>query len=78
MIENAIRGKNSVLAEILANSPNERVALEAVYLRVLARSPTADEVRTCGQYLQKVGNRREAFEDILWALVNSTEFLSRK
>ena len=79
-IDRAIRGDNKagVLSEIIATSPNERVALEALYLRVLARSPTLEEVRTCGKYLEKVGNHREGFEDILWALINSTEFLSRK
>ena len=62
--------------EMLAG--HERVALEALYLRVLARSPSSSEVQSCGKYIMAVGNRREAFEDILWALVNSTEFLSRK
>ena len=27
---------------------------------------------------RKVGNRKEALEDVLWALVNSTEFLFKK
>lgn len=79
IVNGAITRKNgTVLAEILAKSPNEREALEALYLRVLARSPSADEVKTCGKYIKDTPNRREAFEDILWALVNSTEFLSRK
>jgi hypothetical protein len=28
-------------------------------------------------YLKQVGNRTEAFEDVLWGLVNSAEFLHR-
>lgn len=72
------RKNNTVLADVLAKSPNERMALEALYLRVLARSPTAAEVQTCGKYIASSPNHREAFEDVLWALVNSTEFLSRK
>lgn len=79
IINNAIaRKNNTILSDIIATSPNERVALEALYLRVLARSPTPAEVKTCGKYLASVPNHREAFEDILWALINSTEFLSRK
>ena len=27
---------------------------------------------------EEVGNRNEAFEDLLWSLVNSTEFLHRR
>ena len=41
-------------------------------------SPTPKEVETCAHYLGKVGNRAEAFEDIYWALINSTEFISRR
>lgn len=78
-IDQAIKGqRGTVLTEILSKNPDNRAALEALYLRVLARSPNDDEVRTCGKYLENVGNRREAFEDILWALINSTEFVSRK
>ena len=29
-------------------------------------------------YLAEVGNRTEAFEDIVWNLINSTEFISRR
>ena len=28
----------------------------------------------CRDYVQQVGNRNEALEDLMWALVNSTEF----
>jgi Protein of unknown function (DUF1553) len=68
----------TVLGEILATAPNDRAALDALYLRVLSRHPTAKEVETCSQYLDRVGNRIEVFEDIYWALINSTEFISRR
>jgi hypothetical protein len=68
----------TVLGEILMATPDNRQALRALYVRVLAREPTAKEVQTCGRYLETVGNRREAFEDILWTLINSTEFITRR
>jgi hypothetical protein len=78
-ISRAIQARpGTVLGEILTACPDNRTALEALYLKVLARRPTADEVKTCGNYLMRVGDRREAFEDILWALINSTEFVSRR
>ncbi len=78
-INNAIRvnGK-SVLGQILASNPNNLLALKALYIRTLSREPTAKEIHTCGQYLEKIGNRQEAFEDILWSLINSTEFITRR
>jgi hypothetical protein len=68
----------SVLGEILAAAPDDRSALNALYLRVLSRQPTPREVEICGRYLAMVGDRREAFEDIYWSLINSTEFVTRR
>lgn len=69
---------NGVLGQILASTQDNRAALNALYLRVLAREPTNKEVATCGRYVETVGNRREAFEDIFWTLINSTEFITRR
>lgn len=69
---------DTVLSRILRSTRNDAEAIEAVYLRVLARKPTSRELQTCRDYIARVGNRGEAFEDILWALINSTEFQSRR
>jgi hypothetical protein len=68
----------TVLGDILMSTPDNRRALSALYLRVFSREPTAKEVTTCSHYLATVGNRAEAFEDILWSLINSTEFITRR
>jgi len=78
-INKAIEARNgTVLGEILDATADNRVALNALYLRVLARDPTPKEVQVCGRHLDGVGVRREAFEDILWTLINSTEFITRR
>jgi hypothetical protein len=46
-------------------------------LRVLGREATPSELTTCLQFVKQVNQRTEAFEDILWSLVNSAEFLHR-
>lgn len=71
------RGTN-LLARILKAYPKDDDALRMVYLRTFARKPTDRELAKCRQYIKKVGNRAEAFEDILWALVNSTEFQTKR
>lgn len=68
----------TLLGEILTAAPNDRAALGALYLRVLSRQPTTHEVEVCGKYMAAVGNRREAFEDVYWSLINTTEFLTRR
>jgi hypothetical protein len=69
---------NSVLGQLLEENPKDAEALDALYLRVLARKPSDAELKTCSAYIAEVGDRREAFEDLLWALVNSSEFISRR
>jgi hypothetical protein len=71
-------GGNTVLGKILASTPDNRQALQALYIRVFSRGPTAKEQQTCLRYIEMSGNRQDAFEDILWSLINSTEFITRR
>ena len=66
------------LGGILRKHADDQDALLEIYLRTLSRAPTAEETRLNMAYIRQVGSRGEAFEDIQWALINSTEFLHRK
>ena len=56
---------------------NDQLVVE-LYLRCLAREPSGHELQTCLEHVQQTDRRDMAYEDILWSLVNSTEFLQRK
>jgi hypothetical protein len=73
----AATGK-TFLAETLKKTPNDDAVVAALYERTLARRPRTEEMQTCRRYLARVANRQEAFEDIFWSLVNSTEFLTKR
>jgi hypothetical protein len=49
-------------------------AFEAIYLAALSRRPTTDEVTRLKEYVAKVETLNEAYGDILWAVLNSSEF----
>ena len=68
----------NLLARILKAYPENDDAVRMVYLRTLARKPTDSELHKCRSYIARAGSRTEAFEDILWALVNSTEFQTKR
>lgn len=53
-----------------APAPEADDEIEELYLRVLSRLPTADELALCKDHLERGGRLRE----ILWALVNSSQF----
>jgi hypothetical protein len=57
-----------------AKLTDEQVAGE-LYLALLSRVPTKDEVAKVSEIIGRAPNRREGIEDLLWALCNSREFL---
>jgi hypothetical protein len=66
------------LAELLAAHQKDDSAIEILYRKTLSRKPSPLELETCRDYVKDLGKRGEAFEDILWALVNSTEFHTKR
>lgn len=66
------------LAEILKKYPNDKDAIAELYLMVLSREPSEKELTIASDYIASVNQRNEAFEDLLWSLLNSSEFLSRR
>jgi hypothetical protein len=71
------RGK-TVLGRLLAEGRGDEQIVEELYRRALARKPTPAERLICRRYVARVGDRHEALEDIFWALVNSTEFVTKR
>lgn len=80
MLQRAMNAKqpSTLLGKLMAQNLDDREVVGELYLRCLAREPKPDEVHTCLAYISATKNRPEAFEDILWALLNSTEFSQRK
>lgn len=70
--------RGNFLGKVLADHAKNGPALDAVYLQALGRKPTVREKEKCESYIAKVGSRSEAFEDILWAVINSAEFQTRR
>jgi RNA polymerase sigma factor (sigma-70 family) len=72
------------LAERLAGLPTELIKskkgdndlVEALYLAVIQRLPAEGEREHGAKHLKIARNREEAARDLLWALVNSVEFLN--
>jgi hypothetical protein len=78
-LANYIRAQgDTLLGRLLPVYDNDEELIRLLYKRILARVPTDSEMKTCLEHIKEVNNRREAFEDLLWSLVNSTEFITKR
>ncbi len=78
-INRAIDGnRGTELVRLLNSTKDDEAVATELYLRCLGREPNKDELKTCLDQVKDSKSRTEAFEDVLWALVNSTEFLHRR
>ena len=63
-------------AKLAASKLTPAEIVEEIYLLTYNRKPTVDENATCvARFAKKDATRRTATEDLLWALVNTPEFV---
>jgi hypothetical protein len=65
---------NGPVIEQAAKAGGVPQAIEHLYLAALSRRPTAQETERLSKYVAAQSTPRTAYTDILWALVNSSEF----
>lgn len=80
-----VTADDGLVARLLQAGTSDSIIVEEIYLRCLARPPTGAETAAILTELRGqtdgspaadgLARRREFFEDLLWAIVNSKEFL---
>jgi hypothetical protein len=70
------RSPDSPLRKILAESRSDRERVRRLYLTVLSRDPSAGELNNALTHVHTSRTETEGYEDLLWALCNTTEFMS--
>jgi len=69
-------GEANALPQVLSkgtSSHGENIG--EVYLRAFSRLPTEKELESALAYLDKKENKQEAYQDLVWAILNCKEFL---
>jgi hypothetical protein len=66
------------LGSLLRSGRSSAEIVTQLYWVTLTRSPSADELQSAVNYLDRASNRRIATEDFCWGLLNSHEFLLRR
>jgi hypothetical protein len=66
---------NAVAAALAKNDRTPAQVIEQLYVTTLSRRPTAEETKRLTAYVEKPGSvPRQAYGDIVWAVLNSSEF----
>jgi Protein of unknown function (DUF1553)/Protein of unknown function (DUF1549) len=69
---------DNLLGKRMQGGLSDSSMLDEFYLSALSRYPTATERAKLLEYLAKAPDRRAAWEDVLWGVVNAKEFLLRR
>lgn len=76
-INEKLRKADNRLGQVLAKKLPDAEILSELYLTLVTRLPKETEVKNTLEYVAKAKDKRKAWEDVLWALLNSKEFLFR-
>ena len=76
-VNEKIRNPNNRLGKLLTAKASEDDMLTELYYAALARPPFEDEKKLALAHVAKGTDKRKAWEDVMWALINTREFLFR-
>jgi hypothetical protein len=74
MNSQAMNATAAIVQRQMRNATAEEI-IESLYLRVLARKPTEREAARLASYVAAEPEKSKALGDVMWALVNSAEFM---
>jgi hypothetical protein len=63
------------VTSLLATQKTDVEIIQELYLVTLSRDPSEAETKAALEFLPEAASRQEFFEDLLWTLINSKQFL---
>jgi hypothetical protein len=76
-IRRKLEADDNRIGRLLGSGTSDDAVLDELYLASLSRGPTAAERSLTTKHLSAAKDRRRAWEDLAWAVLNSKEFLLR-
>ena len=70
-----IRDPNGRLNRLLKDGSPDKSIVEELYLAALTRMPTDEERNVIRELLAEIPNREEGWQDVMWTLLNCSEFV---
>jgi hypothetical protein len=67
--------QGNLVGKMLQEKKTPAQIVEHLYIRCLARAPKPDELKTLLAIVEKSPDKKQALEDVFWAIMNSREFM---
>lgn len=77
-INDLLTADDNRIARLLREKKNDSEIIDELYWATLSRAPTSAELSGAKSLIENVKDRRAAFEDIAWSLMNAKEFVLRR
>ena len=75
VVHNKLRDKNGRISRMINEKKSDEQIIQTLYLAALARQPVAEELAAAQKHIKASKDRKQALEDVGWAILNSKEFL---
>ncbi|MFN9462655.1 MAG: DUF1549 domain-containing protein [Planctomycetota bacterium] len=74
-IESKVADAQGVIARLVKDQKSHDEIVDELYLGSLSRFPNAEERTKTKYFVDAIENKSEAYQDLLWTLLNSREFM---
>ncbi len=74
-VREKIYNDNGRVAQILAEIAEDDRRIDEIYLTAVSRLPTDTQRQSCLSYVQQRDSSLRAFQDVMWSLLNTREFI---
>lgn len=75
VVHNKLRDDKGRIARLIAENKTDEEIVNSIYLAAVARKPLPEELEAAKRHIAAQSDRRQALEDVGWAVLNSKEFL---
>jgi hypothetical protein len=75
LVERKVRDPGGRAARVLKEELKDPELVRELYLATFCRRPSAEEAEWAAGSVAQAGSRKDGVEDLLWSLLNSSEFI---
>ena len=78
LISTLLSNSGNRIDQCMKDGKDDSEIIDELFWAALSRPPTTNEAKTLTLHVKQQPNKRRAFEDVAWSLLNSNEFLLRQ